>query len=245
MPKFHCIHCGQRIDASDELAGTHSSCPTCGGEIHIPVCTITDTSTTVYHHQDSPSTPPPLPASDDRATVRPNQLALIGKSRPKASGIRNSLGEKILIFSGGSTLVASLCFCPILKFTNVLGITWKKTTMLQYFSFLSWPMLALTALCIFLYCFKKYWYSFITYVGLLVFSMIAYDTVQNTIDRLNEARSKLSSNDEFMAYLPTRGGEKFAAMSWAWVICAAGLLFLCMGYVQIIENQYKLKKSAK
>ena len=36
MPKFHCIHCGQHIDAPDEMAGSQSACPTCGGEIEVP-----------------------------------------------------------------------------------------------------------------------------------------------------------------------------------------------------------------
>lgn len=36
MPKFHCIHCGQHIDAPDEMEGTKASCPTCGGEITVP-----------------------------------------------------------------------------------------------------------------------------------------------------------------------------------------------------------------
>ena len=36
MPKFYCTHCGQHIDAPDELAGSHAACPTCGGEIDVP-----------------------------------------------------------------------------------------------------------------------------------------------------------------------------------------------------------------
>lgn len=36
MPKFHCIHCGQHIDAPDEMSGTKASCPTCGGDIAVP-----------------------------------------------------------------------------------------------------------------------------------------------------------------------------------------------------------------
>jgi hypothetical protein len=36
MPKFHCIHCGQHIDAPDQMAGSQSACPTCGGEIAVP-----------------------------------------------------------------------------------------------------------------------------------------------------------------------------------------------------------------
>ena len=36
MPKFHCIHCGQHIDAPNEMEGTKASCPTCGGDIAVP-----------------------------------------------------------------------------------------------------------------------------------------------------------------------------------------------------------------
>jgi hypothetical protein len=36
MPKFHCIHCGQHIDAPNEMEGTKASCPTCGGDIEVP-----------------------------------------------------------------------------------------------------------------------------------------------------------------------------------------------------------------
>ena len=46
MAKFHCIHCGQRIDAPDELAGTDANCPACGGAITVPALS---------------ATPPPLP----------------------------------------------------------------------------------------------------------------------------------------------------------------------------------------
>lgn len=34
--KFHCIHCGQRIEATDEQAGTDATCPACGGAITVP-----------------------------------------------------------------------------------------------------------------------------------------------------------------------------------------------------------------
>jgi len=54
MAKFHCIHCGQRIDAPVELAGTDANCPTCGGAITVPA----------LPHTTAPSTPPPLPARE-------------------------------------------------------------------------------------------------------------------------------------------------------------------------------------
>lgn len=36
MPKFYCVHCGQRIDAPDDVAGSQSACPTCSDEIGVP-----------------------------------------------------------------------------------------------------------------------------------------------------------------------------------------------------------------
>jgi DNA-directed RNA polymerase subunit RPC12/RpoP len=36
MPKFHCIHCGQHIDAPETMSGMNSNCPTCSGEIQVP-----------------------------------------------------------------------------------------------------------------------------------------------------------------------------------------------------------------
>lgn len=36
MPKFHCIHCAQHIDAPDELIGTEASCPSCANTIYVP-----------------------------------------------------------------------------------------------------------------------------------------------------------------------------------------------------------------
>ena len=36
MPKFHCIHCGQHIDAPETMSGLSSQCPTCSGAIQVP-----------------------------------------------------------------------------------------------------------------------------------------------------------------------------------------------------------------
>jgi DNA-directed RNA polymerase subunit RPC12/RpoP len=36
MPSFHCIHCGQRIEAPEVMMGSIAACPTCGGEIQVP-----------------------------------------------------------------------------------------------------------------------------------------------------------------------------------------------------------------
>ena len=57
MPKFHCIHCDQHIDAPDEMAGSQSACPTCGGEIDVPRIPGTQ-----------PLPPPQLPSAPPRRT---------------------------------------------------------------------------------------------------------------------------------------------------------------------------------
>lgn len=36
MPKFHCVHCDQHIDAPGSLAGIVANCPTCNGSIEVP-----------------------------------------------------------------------------------------------------------------------------------------------------------------------------------------------------------------
>ncbi len=36
MAKFHCIHCGQHIDAPDSMSGTQANCPSCQGAIQVP-----------------------------------------------------------------------------------------------------------------------------------------------------------------------------------------------------------------
>lgn len=36
MFKFHCVHCGQRIEAPAELAGTSANCPACESAIQVP-----------------------------------------------------------------------------------------------------------------------------------------------------------------------------------------------------------------
>lgn len=60
MPKFHCIHCGQHIDAPDEHAGTQAACPSCGVIIEVPSLLT--------------ARPP--------AKVRPSQMTIVGKSVP-------------------------------------------------------------------------------------------------------------------------------------------------------------------
>ena len=55
MAKFHCVHCLQKIDAPDELAGSSADCPTCGGAIKVPPLTAL-------------SSPTPKPTSKGRSS---------------------------------------------------------------------------------------------------------------------------------------------------------------------------------
>ena len=61
MPKFYCIHCGQHIDAPEEMAGSQSACPTCGGAIEVPGIPKTQ--------------PPALPAAPGRTPPKRAQAA--------------------------------------------------------------------------------------------------------------------------------------------------------------------------
>jgi uncharacterized membrane protein YhaH (DUF805 family)/predicted RNA-binding Zn-ribbon protein involved in translation (DUF1610 family) len=36
MPKFHCNHCGQRIEVREVYAGHSFACPTCNGQLLVP-----------------------------------------------------------------------------------------------------------------------------------------------------------------------------------------------------------------
>jgi predicted RNA-binding Zn-ribbon protein involved in translation (DUF1610 family) len=56
--KFHCIHCGQRVEAPLSAAGQSVPCPVCGEEIIIP--------------GGLQNAPPPLAAATRPAPVKPN-----------------------------------------------------------------------------------------------------------------------------------------------------------------------------
>jgi hypothetical protein len=53
--KFYCTHCGQHIEASGDVSGTHVSCPICGQGFHAPVASTVS--------PNAPTTPPPLPVT--------------------------------------------------------------------------------------------------------------------------------------------------------------------------------------
>jgi uncharacterized membrane protein YhaH (DUF805 family) len=57
MPKFHCIHCGQRIDAPETMAGVQSACPTCNGAIQVPGFPPRSQITNSVGYQSSGSSP--------------------------------------------------------------------------------------------------------------------------------------------------------------------------------------------
>ncbi len=75
MPKFHCTHCEQHIDAPEEMAGTHANCPTCGEEIQIP---------------GAASILPLTSASDKNGIESPAKLAESGKGLPTKPSRRKS-----------------------------------------------------------------------------------------------------------------------------------------------------------
>lgn len=83
MPKFHCIHCGQRIDAPDQLAGTNASCPTCGGEIVVPDLPDQPRTSIEHRHTSETTTPAKNPATS--ASVAPS----------RAEAEQDTLGENL------------------------------------------------------------------------------------------------------------------------------------------------------
>ena len=87
MSKFHCIHCGQRIEAPAEMAGSESNCPACGGAIQVP--------------DFVPVKPPSLPA---KPPALPVQKA--GQARTKKSAV--SVIVTIIIFTA-VILLARTC----------------------------------------------------------------------------------------------------------------------------------------
>lgn len=64
MKKFYCLHCGQSINAPDEMAGKRAACPNCGGHIQVPGAPKTQVLTQL-------KTPPPVPRSRATGIWRP------------------------------------------------------------------------------------------------------------------------------------------------------------------------------
>ena len=64
MKKFHCIHCGQPINAPDKIAGSRCACPACGGVIDVPGIPKTQRMSEL-------NTPPPVPRSRATGIWRP------------------------------------------------------------------------------------------------------------------------------------------------------------------------------
>lgn len=93
MAKFHCIHCGQRIEAPDHLAETNSNCPNCKSAITIPPLNLT-----------VPSTPPLVPSSSAASTYSTQETINSTHDEP-SSRKRKGLGR--LAFLG---VFLGLCF---------------------------------------------------------------------------------------------------------------------------------------
>jgi hypothetical protein len=98
MPKFYCLHCGQHIDAPDQLAGSHSMCPTCDGEIAIPeVPEIQNMAPPALPSAPPPrpSVPPQLPSAPPNGTKPTSNRATKTKSK-----VGSIVGTGLLILVG-------------------------------------------------------------------------------------------------------------------------------------------------
>ena len=113
MPKFYCTHCGQHIDAPDELAGSHLACPTCGGEIDVPAL---EELTPFIHKAPPQPTPPPIQtkkktafwsARSLKATLGAGGLCLLGTLiRPSTAMERMGFSDRGFATILGETLGA-------------------------------------------------------------------------------------------------------------------------------------------
>lgn len=100
--KFHCTHCGQSIDAPDELMGAEANCPTCEGEITVPTSVI---------ERELPKQP-----EEEQNTLR-QQAELASKSAPEKPVKKLpdwAMNQKVIITGiGAGLIVAILCFLLI------------------------------------------------------------------------------------------------------------------------------------
>ena len=71
MPKFYSTYCGQHIEASEDLAGAHSICPSCRKEIDVP-------NIQLDHKQDPLSESPVPPPSPNVPETPTNSETNIG-----------------------------------------------------------------------------------------------------------------------------------------------------------------------
>ena len=83
MSKFHCIHCGQRIDAPAEMAGSESNCPACGGAIQVP--------------DFVPVKPPPIPVGS--SGLQQDFTNAVAMSQPE-KGVSDNFLARLTTFKG-------------------------------------------------------------------------------------------------------------------------------------------------
>ncbi|MEQ1748835.1 MAG: hypothetical protein ABL974_05400 [Prosthecobacter sp.] len=69
MPQFYCMHCGQHIDADNDLIGQSAECPTCRHIITIPSDRLQRTSRIQRISSASPPPPPPPLHSRNQSVV--------------------------------------------------------------------------------------------------------------------------------------------------------------------------------
>lgn len=75
--KFSCPHCGQRVSASQDLSGTTTTCPGCGGTIQVPVF-------------PEPHTPPSVEAKDLEKSIGPAERDPTGGASGKSAAAKVS-----------------------------------------------------------------------------------------------------------------------------------------------------------
>lgn len=93
MIKFYCTYCGQRIEASEEIASTACVCPSCGKEINVPHIQSDRSQDRV---PDSPE-----PTSDAKAPETDQDPSLPATYAEKT----RTLGGKLLSFTGSGILI--------------------------------------------------------------------------------------------------------------------------------------------
>jgi len=110
MPQFYCIHCGQRIEADNAVAGSAVSCPSCGGEISVPVLKSQagEAAITPEVSRDADSATPPEQGTRIGSILCSGWgiflviIGIVSVTIDLASPtITTSTGESIAVFRGG------------------------------------------------------------------------------------------------------------------------------------------------
>lgn len=98
MIDFYCTYCGQHIEASEDLAGTSSICPSCGKEIKVPDIDP--------DYLQKPASVPPPPMNEGKEPEAPQDRSLTATCTESDK----SLGGKILSLLGSSVLILVVVF---------------------------------------------------------------------------------------------------------------------------------------